>query len=148
MSFSGRRPWNANDIELLICCAIPGDRFFAQDGMFSLCAPVSESFFRRVLELNGDVPHDAVPIQDVDRQPYCVMRNCYPRATYDPDELRGIVLTIAHWAYEVEKLLTAQKIATDIRRLEPTLSTGYPDGRRNVQFICAKFVLLLLVIYP
>ncbi len=73
--------------------------------IYSPCAPVDDSYLRRALELNSEVHHGALAIQDHDGRPYFVMRNNYPRATCDPEELRQSVLTIAQAADDVEAAL-------------------------------------------
>lgn len=78
---------------------LTGDRLLR---ISSPCAPADPSYFRRALEVNGRVDHGALAIQSVDGRPYFVMRNSYPWATCDPDELRQSVLTIATEADQVE----------------------------------------------
>ena len=73
--------------------------------IFSPCAPVDEEFLRRALELNAEVQHGALAIEDLDGRSYFVMRNAYPRATCDPDEVRSSVLSIAEAADGVERSL-------------------------------------------
>lgn len=74
--------------------------------IYSVCAPIRECYFRRALELNADICHGAIAIQDVDGRPHFVMSDAYPRATCDPHEVRQSVLTIARHADRVEQLLT------------------------------------------
>ena len=71
----------------------------------SPCAPVDDSYLRRALELNGRVDHGALAISRIDGRSYFVMRNAYPWATCDPEELRYSVMTIAAEADRVEELL-------------------------------------------
>ena len=73
--------------------------------IFSPCAPVDEEFLRRALELNAEVQHGALAIEELDGRSYFVMRNAYPRATCDPAEVRSSVLSIAEAADEVERSL-------------------------------------------
>jgi serine/threonine-protein kinase len=74
--------------------------------IYSLCAPMSESYYRRALELNADIPHGSIAIQSISGAPHFVMVNSYPRSTCDPEEVRHSVLAIARWADDVEKALT------------------------------------------
>ena len=73
--------------------------------IFSPCAPVDDEFLRRALELNAQVQHGALAIEELDGASYFVMRNAYPRATCDPDEIRSSVLAIARAADGVERAL-------------------------------------------
>ncbi len=74
--------------------------------IFSVCAPLEESYLRRALELNADVPHGSIAIQDIKGVPHFVMVNSYPRESCDAVEIRKSVLEIARWADHVEKVLT------------------------------------------
>ena len=74
----------------------------------SPCAPVRERYTRRALELNGEVNHGALSIQDWNGKPFFVMRNNYPRDTCDPEELRSSVMAVAETADEVERVLTGE----------------------------------------
>jgi serine/threonine-protein kinase len=76
--------------------------------IYSVCAPLDESYARRALELNAKVPHAALALQDVEGRPHFVMVSSYPRATCDPEEIRASVLSIAFWADYVEASLTGQ----------------------------------------
>jgi serine/threonine-protein kinase len=73
--------------------------------VYSLCAPVDEDYLRRALELNAEVQHGALAIEELNGESYFVMRNTYPRATCDPDEVRSSVLSIAEAADGVERAL-------------------------------------------
>jgi len=74
--------------------------------IYSVCAPLDESYARRALELNARVPHAAIAVQEVEGRPHFVMVSSYPRATCDPEEIRASVLNIAFWADHVEAQLT------------------------------------------
>ena len=74
--------------------------------IYSVCGPARESFYRRALELNAELPHGSIAIEAVDGQPFFVMSNAYPRSTCDPEEIRRSVLMIAQHADDVEKCLT------------------------------------------
>jgi serine/threonine-protein kinase len=72
----------------------------------SVCAPLKESYLRRALELNAEVPHGSIAIQEFEGVPHFVMVNSYPRGSCDAVEIRKSVLEIARWADHVEKTLT------------------------------------------
>ncbi len=74
--------------------------------IYSICAPLNEGYFRRALELNADMPHGAIAIQDLDGKPHYVMIDTYPQATCDPEEIRRGVLALARWSDDVERVLT------------------------------------------
>jgi eukaryotic-like serine/threonine-protein kinase len=74
----------------------------------SPCAPVDEAYLRRALELNAEVQHGALAIEELAGRSYFVMRNSYPRATCDPDEVRSSVLSIAGAADGVERALLGE----------------------------------------
>jgi serine/threonine-protein kinase len=74
----------------------------------SPCGPADESYAVRALELNGRVRHGALAIELFDGQRRFVMRNCHPRATCDPEELRRSVLEVANAADQVEALLLGE----------------------------------------
>ncbi len=74
--------------------------------IYSVCAPVDETYLRRALELNASIPHGALTIQEFKGAPHFVMVNNYPRATCDVEELRHSVMDVARWADDVEKALT------------------------------------------
>lgn len=76
--------------------------------IYSICAPLRDTYFRRALELNAKVPHGSIAIEEIDGQEHFVMGNTYPRATCDPEEVRRSVFDIARWADTVEKVLTGQ----------------------------------------
>ncbi|MDP6442927.1 MAG: protein kinase [Pirellulaceae bacterium] len=76
--------------------------------IFSVCAPIEESYMRRALEMNSQMPHGALAVQDIDGAPHFVVINSYPRSTCDAEELRHSVSDIAAWADEVEQFLTGE----------------------------------------
>ncbi|HVS15611.1 MAG TPA: protein kinase [Thermoanaerobaculia bacterium] len=76
--------------------------------IYSRCAPVAEGYLRRALELNSEVHHGALAIEELAGESYFVMRNTYPRATCDPDEVRSSVLSIAGAADGVERALLGE----------------------------------------
>jgi serine/threonine-protein kinase len=71
----------------------------------SPCGPADERYAVRALELNGRVHHGALAIEQFDGSRRFVMRNCHPRATCDPEELRRSVLEVASAADELEAQL-------------------------------------------
>jgi eukaryotic-like serine/threonine-protein kinase len=74
--------------------------------IFSACAPASESYYRRALELNASVSFGALAIEHVGGVPYFVMVNCHSRNTCDPEEVRKSIYSVAQHADEVERVLT------------------------------------------
>lgn len=76
--------------------------------IYSLCCPVDETYYRRALELNANICHGSLAIEDLDGQPFFVMGNSYPRSTCDPEEIQRSVRDIAIWADKVEHALTGQ----------------------------------------
>ena len=74
--------------------------------IYSICAPLTESYYRRALELNADMPHGSIAIQDVAGEPHFIMVDTYPQATCDREEIRRSVMTVARWSDDVEKVLT------------------------------------------
>jgi serine/threonine-protein kinase len=74
----------------------------------SPCGPADESYAVRALELNSRVHHGALAIELFDGARRFVMRNCHPRATCDPEELRRSVLEVASAADELEALLLGE----------------------------------------
>jgi len=76
--------------------------------IYSVCAPLNPSFFRRALELNSVVPHGSIALENVDGVPHFVMVNAYPRGSCDAVSIRRSVLDIARWADHVEKTLTGR----------------------------------------
>ncbi len=73
--------------------------------VWSPCGPVDDAYLQRALEINGEVYHGALAIQDHHGRRYFVMRNNYPRATCDPEEIRSSVLAIAQRSDDVESML-------------------------------------------
>jgi tRNA A-37 threonylcarbamoyl transferase component Bud32 len=76
--------------------------------IYSVCAPRCEEYYRRALELNAEMPHGAIALENIHGRPHFVMANTYPRATCDPEEIRRSVLAIAQHADEVEQMLTGE----------------------------------------
>ncbi len=74
--------------------------------IFSVCGPANDTYFRRALELNAEMPHGSIAIEQIDGRLCFVMANAYPRATCDPEEIRRSVLMIAKHADQVEQFLT------------------------------------------
>ncbi len=74
--------------------------------VFSICAPLDETYLRHALELNAAIPYGSIAIEEIDGQPHFVMVHAHPRSTCDPGELRASVLSIARHADEVEHALT------------------------------------------
>lgn len=74
--------------------------------IYSLCAPVRESYYSRALELNAELPYGSIAIEDLPQGQYFIMINSYPRATCDVEEIRQSVLEIARWSDHIEHLLT------------------------------------------
>lgn len=78
--------------------------------IWSPCGPVDDGYLLRALQINGEVYHGALAIQEFAGRPYFVMRNNYPSATCDPAEIRSSVLAIAKRSDEVESMLTGKDI--------------------------------------
>lgn len=78
--------------------------------IYSRCAPVQDKFLHRALELNSTIPHGAIAIETIDGAAEFVMGNSYPRTTCDPEEIRKSVLTIAHYADQIEHQLTGRDL--------------------------------------
>ncbi|MBM4091671.1 MAG: serine/threonine protein kinase, partial [Planctomycetes bacterium] len=76
--------------------------------IYSICGPAEPSYFRRALEINASVPHGALAIEPIDGVPHFVMLHCYPRTTCDAVTISHSVRDIAHWADEVEFVLTGR----------------------------------------
>ncbi|MCA9185255.1 MAG: protein kinase [Pirellulaceae bacterium] len=74
--------------------------------IYSVCGFAVPEYYRRALELNATLTHGAVAIENINGSPHFVMNNAYSRATCDPSEIRGSLLTIAHHADAIEKLLS------------------------------------------
>ena len=74
--------------------------------VFSICAPASESYYRRALELNASISFGAMAIEQVHGIPYFVMVNCHPRNTCDAEEIRKSIFSVAEHADQVEHALT------------------------------------------
>lgn len=76
--------------------------------IFTICSPVKEDYLRRALELNAEIPHGALSIQELDGEAFFVMVNNYPRSTCDVEEIRHSVLDLAKWGDAVEEALTGE----------------------------------------
>ncbi len=74
--------------------------------IYSISAPLEESYLRRALELNAVIPYASVAVQETEGEPRFIVIQTYPRATCDAEEVRKSVLSIATWADQVEKSLT------------------------------------------
>lgn len=74
--------------------------------IYSLCSPIDETYYRRALDLNANICHGSLAIEELNGQPFFVMGNSYPRSTCDPEEIRHSVRDIANWADKVEHVLT------------------------------------------
>lgn len=74
--------------------------------VYSICAPINESYFRRALELNSTLPNGAVAVQDIDGAPHFVVLKGFWRSTCDPEEIRRSVQDVAEWADQIEHRLT------------------------------------------
>jgi serine/threonine protein kinase len=76
--------------------------------IYSVCAPIDQTYFRRALEFNATMPHGAFAIQDIDGEPHFVMLNSYLQATCESEDIRRSVQDVAKWADEVELVLTGR----------------------------------------
>jgi serine/threonine-protein kinase len=76
--------------------------------IYSICAPSSDRYYRRALELNPQFPYGAIGLENIDGTSYFVMTNAFPRSTVDPEELRHSILGIAQRADDVERCLTGR----------------------------------------
>jgi serine/threonine-protein kinase len=76
--------------------------------IYSVCAPIDETYFRRALEFNATMPHGALAIQDIDGEPHFVMLNSYLQATCDAEDIRRSVQEVARWADDMEQKLTGR----------------------------------------
>jgi eukaryotic-like serine/threonine-protein kinase len=76
----------------------------------SPCGLADDTYAVRALELNGRVHHGALAIEELAGQRVYVMRNCHPRATCDPEELRRSLLEVAGAADEMEALLIGEDL--------------------------------------
>jgi eukaryotic-like serine/threonine-protein kinase len=76
--------------------------------VYSICGPAEESYYRRALQLNAQIPHGSLAIECLDGVDHFVMLNSYLRATCDPLEIRHGILDIARWADDVEQALTGK----------------------------------------
>ena len=76
--------------------------------IYSVCAPIDETYFRRALEFNATMPHGALAIQDIDGEPHFVMLNSYLQATCEAEDIRRSVHEVAQWADDMEQMLTGR----------------------------------------
>ncbi len=74
----------------------------------SVCAPATADYYQRALELNAEVPHGSLAIEELDGVPHFVMLNSYLRCRCDPLEIRHSIMDIARWADDIERALTGQ----------------------------------------
>jgi len=74
--------------------------------VYSNCGPARESYFRKALELNAQVPHGSLAIEQIQGVDHFVMLHSFLRATCAPLEIRHAIQDIAHWADDVERALT------------------------------------------
>ena len=90
--------------------------------IWSVCCPANPDYYEQALRLNGQIAHGSlsvleldpaaghVPTEDEVGASYFVMRNSYPRATVDPEEIRHSVFEVAARADAVELLLTGRDV--------------------------------------
>lgn len=76
--------------------------------VYSICGPASETYYRRALQLNAQIPHGSLAIECLGGLEHFVMLNSYLRATCDPLEIRHGIQDIAQWADDVEQALTGK----------------------------------------
>ncbi|MFH5805023.1 protein kinase [Alienimonas sp. DA493] len=93
----------------------------------SVCCPARPDYFEAALRLNAEMAHGSLSVQELDPAaghrpippeeqgetlgvPFFVMRNSYPRATVDPEEIRHSVFEVAARADAVELLLTGADV--------------------------------------
>lgn len=76
--------------------------------IYSICAPIDETYFRRALEFNAAMPHGALAIQDIDGEPHFVMLNSCLQATCEAEDIRRSVQEVAQWADDMEQMLTGR----------------------------------------
>lgn len=74
--------------------------------IYSVCAPVDESFVRQALELNASIAHGALAIQEINGVPHFLILNCHLRSSCDVEDIRTSVRDIALRADDIEKELT------------------------------------------
>jgi len=76
--------------------------------IYSVCAPINETYFRRALEFNATMPFGALAIQRIDGEPQFVMLNSLLQATCEAEDIRQSVQEVARWADDVEQMLTGR----------------------------------------
>jgi serine/threonine-protein kinase len=74
--------------------------------IYSTCCDVQTAYYQEALRLNSAMNHGSVSIREVDGCEKFVVRDTYPRATVDAEEIRKSVLEVASHADGIEKLLT------------------------------------------
>jgi hypothetical protein len=76
--------------------------------IYSVCAQVTESYFRRALELNASLSHGALAIENLGGVPHFIVVHSFPRATTAPSEVRDGVMALAKLADHIEYSLTGR----------------------------------------
>ena len=76
--------------------------------VYSICGPADESYFRRALELNIQIPHGSLALEQIDGTDHFVMLHSYLRASCDAIEIRHGLQDIARWGDDVEIALTGK----------------------------------------
>lgn len=106
-SFRFRVPLDGSRQQLVYADIVESDQAGEQLVSFwSPCAPVDESHFQFVLQLNGRLPYGAVSIRELAGRSHFVMLENHQRGTLDPEEIRAAVLHVARWADHVEHRIT------------------------------------------
>jgi len=93
-------------VHIEVCPAQLGESSLIR--IYSVCAPIDETYFRRALEFNATMPHGALAIQDIDGEPHFVMLNSYLQATCEAEDIRRSVQEVAQWADDMEQMLTGR----------------------------------------
>ncbi len=78
--------------------------------VFSICAPAVTGYYERALQLNAQIPHGSLAIEEVGGIPHFVMLNNYLRSRCDPLEIRHSIMDIAQWADDIELALTGKDL--------------------------------------
>ena len=76
--------------------------------IFSVCAPVDDSYLRRALEFNATMSHGALAIQNINGEPHFVMLNSYLPESCEAEDIRRSVLEVARWEDDVEMMRTGR----------------------------------------
>jgi len=74
--------------------------------IYSTCCDTQSAYHLEALRLNAVMNHGSVSIREVEGREKFVVRDTYPRATVDAEEIRRSVLEVASHADGIEKLLT------------------------------------------